>query len=110
MRDARGSGCEPRTFGARVWALGGPSVDLGGACPDLGVAYLGIGGGAEVPAKPGCCTMRGGRGHSYISPSLSEMVLAVVFSVEASLFVINLLGTDLEEIFKGRPGELLVLC
>ncbi len=34
------------------------------------------------------------------------MALAVVFSVEASLFVINLLGTDLEEIFKGRPGEL----
>jgi hypothetical protein len=34
------------------------------------------------------------------------MALAVVFSVEASLFVINLLGTYLEEIFKGRPGEL----
>jgi hypothetical protein len=34
------------------------------------------------------------------------MGLAVVFSVEARLFVINLLGTDLEEIFKGRPGEL----
>ena len=73
---------------------------------DPGIAYLRIGGVVKSPATKPYCTICGGGGLYCSTHALRVHRTARAFSRVGGLLVINLLGTDLEEIFKGRAGEL----
>jgi hypothetical protein len=110
-------GAAPCTLGPRVRALGVPSVVSEGLWPDPGFPYPGIRGRGNTVANTRVWRFAAD-GDIYRSPSIADCLSRASWVSGCSWVlwgpsVINLLGTDLEllgtdveEFFRGRPGDL----